>query len=57
LPGEGSIDLQGLFAALPQDIPVSIEIPNLTRSQMLGDKAWSALALKATRQVLGDVDA
>jgi sugar phosphate isomerase/epimerase len=57
LPGEGSIDLQGLFAALPQDIPVSIEIPNLARSQMLGDKAWSALALKATRQVLGDVDA
>lgn len=57
LPGEGSIDVQGLFAALPQDIPVSIEIPNLARSQMLGDKAWSALALKATRQVLGDVEA
>ena len=52
--GEGSIDVTGLFGALPQDLPVSIEIVNLERSQPIGDKAWAALCLNATRKALGD---
>lgn len=54
LPGEGTIDLRGLFATLPQDVPVSVEIPDMQRSQAMGDKAWAQLALETSRKVLGD---
>jgi len=54
LPGEGNIDVAGLFATLPQDLPVSVEIVNLERSQPIGDKAWADLCLKATQRALGD---
>jgi sugar phosphate isomerase/epimerase len=54
LPGEGNIDLIGLFAALPHDLPVSVEIVNLERSQPMGDLAWAKLALDASKKVLGD---
>ena len=54
LPGEGNIDVTGLFAALPQDLPVSVEIVNLERSKPIGDKAWAELCLNATKKVLGD---
>ena len=54
LPGEGNIDVKGLFATLPQDLPVSVEIVNLERSKPIGDKAWAELCLNATKKVLGD---
>jgi sugar phosphate isomerase/epimerase len=54
LPGEGNIDVTGLFATLPQDLPVSVEIVNLERSIPIGDKAWAELCLNATKKVLGD---
>ena len=54
LPGEGTIDVQGLFAALPADIPVSVEIPELQRAAQIGDQAWAALALQASQRLLGD---
>lgn len=54
LPGEGSIDVHGLFATLPQDLPISVEIVNLKRSAPIGDKAWAAQCLSATKKVLGD---
>ena len=54
LPGEGNIDVNGLFATLPQDLPVSVEIVNLERSKPIGDKAWAELCLTATQKVLGD---
>lgn len=53
LPGEGNIDVTGLFQTLPQDLPVSVEIVNLERSKPIGDKAWSELCLNATKKVLG----
>ncbi len=54
LPGEGNIDLKGLFATLPQDMPVSVEIVHLERSQPIGDKAWAKLALDASKKLLRD---
>ena len=54
LPGEGTIDVTGLFATLPQDLPVSVEIVNLERSQPIGDLAWAKRALDASKKVLGD---
>ena len=55
LPGEGTIDIKGLFATLPSDLPVSVEIPDMKRASAMGDKAWSAMALEATQKILGDV--
>ena len=54
LPGEGTIDLDGLFATLPNTLPVSIEIPNFNRSNAVGEKAWAKAAIDATRELLKD---
>jgi sugar phosphate isomerase/epimerase len=54
LPGEGGFDLRALFAALPPDLPVSIEIPSDTRAPTMGYKAWARAAVAATRRVLED---
>ena len=55
LPGDGGIPLRDLFAALPADLPVSLEIPNDTRIAEIGTRAWARQAVAATRRVLGDV--
>jgi len=52
LPGEGGIDLAGLFATLPPDLPVSVEVPNDARAPALGPEAWARQALAAARAVL-----
>jgi sugar phosphate isomerase/epimerase len=52
LPGEGGFDLRALFAALPPDLPVSIEIPSDTRAPKMGYEAWARAALAATQRVL-----
>ena len=52
LPGEGGIDLRGLFGALPPDLPVSIEIPHHIRLPKLGALEWARQALAASRLVL-----
>lgn len=52
LPGEGGIDLQGLFAALPQDLPVSIEIPHHIRLPQRGQAEWARQALAMSRALL-----
>jgi sugar phosphate isomerase/epimerase len=54
LPGEGDIDLRALFARLPRDVPVSIEVPNDQRAPAIGYEAWAKAALAATRALLGD---
>jgi len=53
LPGEGGIDLAGLFGALPADLPISVEVPHQLRVAQLGDVAWSRLALEASHKLLG----
>lgn len=52
LPGEGGIDLRALFAALPPDLPVSIEVPHDVRAPAMGYEAWAKAAFEATRRVL-----
>lgn len=52
LPGEGGFDLKALFAALPSDLPLSIEIPSDTRAPAMGYPAWARAALAATKRVL-----
>ena len=52
LPGEGGIDLTGIFAALPADVPVSVEVPHQVRAAQLGDVEWARQALAASRRLL-----
>jgi sugar phosphate isomerase/epimerase len=52
LPGEGDIDLRALFAALPADIPVSIEVPSESRAPAMGYEAWARLAMDTAQRVL-----
>jgi sugar phosphate isomerase/epimerase len=52
LPGEGGMDLKALFAALPADLPVSIEIPSDSRAPVMGYDAWARAAVEASRRVL-----
>ena len=57
LPGEGAIDLVGLFATLPDDLPVSVEIPNERQAPKLGAREWARRALEASKEVLARADA
>ena len=52
LPGEGGIDIAGLFNALPTTLPVSVEVVHLARMQALGPREWARQALAASRQLL-----
>jgi len=49
LPGEGGIDLAALFRRLPADLPVSLEIPNDARANLIGAEAWARDVLAAGR--------
>ena len=52
LPGEGGIDVQGLFDALPADLPVSVEVVHFDRMAQLGQTAWARHCLAVSRQFL-----
>lgn len=45
LAGEGNIDVKGLFAALPQDLPVSVEVVHFERMAQHGQRAWAHICL------------
>ena len=53
-PGEGGIDVRGILAALPSDIPYALEIPRKTLSALVGEQECARLALKAGRRHLED---
>jgi sugar phosphate isomerase/epimerase len=52
LPGDGGIDLKAMFAALPQDLPVSIEIPNDVGKSERGVTEWAREALARARMAI-----
>lgn len=49
LPGDGTIDLQGLFDALPADLTVSVEVVNFGREANTSVKDWAAECLAKSR--------
>jgi sugar phosphate isomerase/epimerase len=49
LPGDGSIDLQGLFNTLPADLPISVEVINLEREANTPVHDWAAECLARSR--------
>jgi sugar phosphate isomerase/epimerase len=48
LPGEGGLDLHGIFAALPRGLPISIEVP----TPRFGPRDRARLALQGARVVI-----
>jgi sugar phosphate isomerase/epimerase len=52
LPGDGNIDVKGLFAALPADLPVSVEVVNFEREKTLSPLAWAQACLRVSRHFL-----
>jgi sugar phosphate isomerase/epimerase len=51
-PGEGVIDLVGLLRVLPPDIPIALEIPQVSLSQSQPAHIRVKQAVAATRQIL-----
>jgi sugar phosphate isomerase/epimerase len=49
LPGDGSIDLRGLFATLPADLPISVEVVNFDREANTPPTACATECLAASR--------
>jgi sugar phosphate isomerase/epimerase len=49
LPGDGNIDVQGLFDVLPADLPVSVEVVNFEREKTADPAAWAATCIAASR--------
>jgi 4-hydroxyphenylpyruvate dioxygenase len=56
-PGEGGIDVSGILAALPPDIPYALEIPHAIRTIQVGAKEYVRLAVNATRTRLDPPEA
>lgn len=54
IPGDGGIDLVGMFMQLPPDLPVSVEVPNVEGIAQRGGEAWAAAALAAAKSILHD---
>lgn len=52
LPGDGTIDVQGLFEALPVDLPVSVEVVNFGREAHTSIEDWAAECLAKSRPFL-----
>lgn len=55
MPGEGALDLVSVLCRMPPDLPVSLEIPNVTSS--LRDDERARVALQAARRVLAEAAA
>ncbi|MCH4270936.1 sugar phosphate isomerase/epimerase family protein [Kerstersia gyiorum] len=51
LPGEGGIDVQGLWNSLPEGLPVSVELPTQSRAH-LSPVEWAAMTLDAAKRVV-----
>ena len=49
LPGDGTVDVQGLFDALPADLPISVEVVNFAREAQANPSEWAAICMAASR--------
>jgi sugar phosphate isomerase/epimerase len=52
LPGQGGLDLVSFVRALPEDLPISVEIPNVELAQSMTAVNRARAALQATRDVV-----
>ncbi|MCB1342947.1 MAG: sugar phosphate isomerase/epimerase [Pseudooceanicola sp.] len=52
-PGEGGIDLSAFIGALPDDLPLALEVPMTALAASEGPEAVLRRVMKGTRQLLG----
>lgn len=52
LPGEGAIDLAGIFERLPPGLPVAVEVPNDRQAAGLSPAEWARRAKQASLAIL-----
>ena len=55
-PGEGGIDVRGILARMPQDIPYALEIPRVALTKAVGPEEVARLALRVARSHLDGVE-
>jgi len=53
MPGEGTLPLRELLAALPKDVPLSVELPHALARAGTSARDWAKLTLDAVRRYLG----
>jgi sugar phosphate isomerase/epimerase/4-hydroxyphenylpyruvate dioxygenase-like putative hemolysin len=53
-PGEGDLDVPGILAALPENLPLALEIPRATLVAQVGAKEHARLAIDASRRHLDE---
>ena len=51
LPGDGTIDIPGLFASLPADLPISVEVVNFPREAHTLPADWAVECLARSRPI------
>ena len=56
-PGEGSTDLRGLFKALPDELPVSVEITHAQREASRTPLQWAQECLSHSKAILRNTEA
>jgi sugar phosphate isomerase/epimerase len=56
LPGDGGIDLAGIFSLLPRELPISVEIPHDREVAAIGAEEWARRALAASKRVLEKIE-
>jgi sugar phosphate isomerase/epimerase len=54
LPGDGTIDLKAIWDALPQDLPVSVEVVNFEQEAHYTPLDWATLCLKRSKAFSGN---
>lgn len=52
--GEGTIDVRGILACLPDDIPYSLEIPRVALTRAVGPEEVARLAIRVAQSLLDD---
>ena len=52
MPGKGKLPLRAVIAALPQDIPLSVELPHSLAAKGTSARDWARITLESTRNFL-----
>jgi sugar phosphate isomerase/epimerase len=52
-PGEGEIDIKGILANLPTNIPIALEVPMTALAASLGEEAVARRVFQAAQSLLG----
>jgi sugar phosphate isomerase/epimerase len=52
MPGEGKLPLREVIAALPQGIPLSVELPHVLAPKGTSARDWAKMTLESTRNFL-----